>query len=203
MLMRDQGANLVGEHNAFFVFCKHFLPCTLGKRQWGKAKTVAVVSSIATVSDEVFTYLVLENCWDKWDAVADHQPAVDTKFTNTTVKGCTNQKYSGWSMDGYRRYGELYKLVVTDRKSPDGLEAEAILLTELKSGADADKPTRAPNPFATLELPNELKHSTSPDLMGQQSPAQMFAAAAAELGPAFDMEISSPDDFNPVHTAQV
>jgi len=46
------------------VLCNHFLPCVVGKKRW-KMQILAGkhVNDIATVSDEAFVLLVLENIW--------------------------------------------------------------------------------------------------------------------------------------------
>ena len=47
------------------VLCNNFLPCVVGKKRW-KMQILAgkKVNDIATVSDEAFVLLVLENIWD-------------------------------------------------------------------------------------------------------------------------------------------
>ena len=50
------------------VFCDHFLPCIVGKKRWKlQIKQGFKLNSIATVSDEAFMLLLLENCWDYMD----------------------------------------------------------------------------------------------------------------------------------------
>jgi len=46
------------------VLCNHFLPCVVGKKQWKmQIQAGKKVNKIATVSDEAFVLLVLENIW--------------------------------------------------------------------------------------------------------------------------------------------
>ena len=47
------------------ILCDHFLPCVIGKKWW-KMQILSGrhVNNIATVSDEAFVLLVLENIWD-------------------------------------------------------------------------------------------------------------------------------------------
>ena len=47
------------------ILCDHFLPCVVGKKWW-KMQILSGrhVNDIATVSDEAFVLLVLENIWD-------------------------------------------------------------------------------------------------------------------------------------------
>jgi len=46
------------------VLCNHFLPCVVGKKRWKmQIQAGKKVNEIATVSDEAFALLVLENIW--------------------------------------------------------------------------------------------------------------------------------------------
>lgn len=47
------------------LFCNQFLACVTGKNDW-KQQTKNLIRDFATVSDEAFALLVLENIWDKW-----------------------------------------------------------------------------------------------------------------------------------------
>jgi len=47
------------------VLCNHFLPCVVGKKQWRmQLQARKKINDIATVLDEAFVLLVLQNIWD-------------------------------------------------------------------------------------------------------------------------------------------
>ena len=50
----------------FKHFCEQFLSIVVGVVTWRQQSLVKNVSQIATVSDEAFVLLCLENNWDKW-----------------------------------------------------------------------------------------------------------------------------------------
>ena len=51
---------------AMTIFCNEILPCVVGKINYQKKRSTTLVSQIATMSDEAFGYLFLENIWDNW-----------------------------------------------------------------------------------------------------------------------------------------
>ena len=63
-----------------------------------------------TVSDEAFTYLVIENNWDLIQCEPDAKP----KYTRSGH--CSNRKNDGWTGEGIGRYNQLYQLVTANRK---------------------------------------------------------------------------------------
>jgi len=46
--------------------CSHFLACVVGKHNWKQQTKIELISQVATISDEAFALLVLENIWDEW-----------------------------------------------------------------------------------------------------------------------------------------
>jgi len=51
--------------DCFFLFCENFLSRIVGMTIWKDSCTKQKVSEMATVSDEAFTYLLIENYWDE------------------------------------------------------------------------------------------------------------------------------------------
>ena len=51
---------------AFFVFVQHFLKPSYSAKWNRKLDNATGISSIVTVSDEAFVFLVLENNWNRW-----------------------------------------------------------------------------------------------------------------------------------------
>ena len=60
-------------YNGFKVFVQRFLKEAVGKRYYYERLGVDLVSTIATCSDEAFVYLTLENNFDLWSEIAEHQ----------------------------------------------------------------------------------------------------------------------------------
>jgi len=52
--------------NCFFLFCDNFLSRIVGISAWREGCQKKTVSEMATVSDEAFAYLLVENYWDYW-----------------------------------------------------------------------------------------------------------------------------------------
>ena len=53
-------------------FMFHFAPAIIGSVRWKNGKTMDDFSSLVTVSDEVTLLIVLENNWDKWQYLFEH-----------------------------------------------------------------------------------------------------------------------------------
>jgi len=70
------------------VLCNHFLPCVVRKKQW-KMQILAgkKVNDNATISDEAFVLLVLENIWDDMMNLT-----IDDYYHLKKIKQCRNQQ---------------------------------------------------------------------------------------------------------------
>jgi len=55
--------------DCFLLFCDFFLSKVVGVNSWTDDCTKKRVSEMATVSDEAFAYLLIENYWDTWASV--------------------------------------------------------------------------------------------------------------------------------------
>jgi hypothetical protein len=60
-------------YNGFKKIVQRFLKEAVGKRYYYERLGVDLVSTIATCSDEAFVYLTLENNFDLWSEIAEHQ----------------------------------------------------------------------------------------------------------------------------------
>jgi hypothetical protein len=70
---------------AFFNFCMYFLPVVTGRLNFRNDRVQLAISEIATVSDEAFTLLLLENNWNKWKEQAYVRYKEIMKADETTV----------------------------------------------------------------------------------------------------------------------
>ena len=50
----------------YFIFCDYFLSKVVGSSIWRDCCTKQRVSDMATILDEAFAFLLLENYWDEW-----------------------------------------------------------------------------------------------------------------------------------------
>jgi len=111
------------------------------------------VNDIATVSDEAFVLLVLENIWDDMMKVSiddyyrpkkrkKHHDNENDDSTSATTNRDTNQvrnpvitgqwtsawrgsrRYGGWSPEGLNRFNQLVKMVTQDRVSDTHFQAQ-------------------------------------------------------------------------------
>jgi len=114
----------------FFLFCENFLSRVVGITNWRDSCTKSTVSEMATVSDEAFAYLLVENYWNKWSAVDLQTYQKESTFENGSVKKkkrtATFGKYTqnaygakrfgGWTREGLIRFNVLYAEVKADRE---------------------------------------------------------------------------------------
>ncbi len=101
-----------------FIFFEFFLPGVVGKKKFKNRVEFEHVSKIATVTDEAFAILLLENSWEKWGDeleknTKDPTKLIPTKWTSTKNTG---KRYCGWKTDGMEHFNKLHKMVVKDRK---------------------------------------------------------------------------------------
>ncbi len=109
-------------HNAYTFYCDYFLQCVVGRRRWKKGVDKTEVREIATVTDEAFGLLLLENSWAKWVDMAKRNSGtstVNSRFTNGGV-GKNSRKFQGWDDPGLTRFNELMKQVKAERNSTTG-----------------------------------------------------------------------------------
>ena len=114
----------------FFLFCENFLSRVVGITNWRDSCTKSTVSEMATVSDEAFAYLLVENYWSKWSAVDLETYQKESTFENGSVKKkkrtATFGKYTqnaygakrfgGWTREGLIQFIVLYAEVKADRE---------------------------------------------------------------------------------------
>ena len=107
----------------FFLFCEYFLSRIVGMTIWKDSCTKQKVSEKMTVSDEVFTYLLIENYWDEWSTKSLDEYMQEVSYDSSTSKRkkrkSTWQKYTkgalgachygGWNQDGIIRFNQYVR----------------------------------------------------------------------------------------------
>ena len=112
---------------AMHFFCENFLPEVVGKVEWRKGVTNLKVSDLATVTDEAFALLVLDNVWLTWMNM--DTPVEELKHAGKDGAGKRKvrpglythnfrkaSRHEGWNTNGLKRMDELMDQVMMDRK---------------------------------------------------------------------------------------
>jgi len=114
----------------FFVFCDQFLSRIVGITTWKEGCTKTKVSELASVTDEAFAYLLIENYWDHWATldVEEYKKGVSEVDIHTNKKKKRKsvwgkytknaygaKRYGGWMKEGLIRFNTLYAEVKEDR----------------------------------------------------------------------------------------
>lgn len=94
--------------NLIYHFVTKILSHVVGKRKWNNMGSKKLMNVFVTNSDEAFAMLVMENNCFKWTDEFEN-PSIDRRLKvraqwTETEDGCRN-----WSIDGMKRYMELYK----------------------------------------------------------------------------------------------
>jgi hypothetical protein len=123
--------------NAYHWVCSKLMKAVVGSSIWNRRYYKEILSEFATVSDESFVVLTIENNYERWVDEAKHrvkrieedydeedetwrEGLAPAKFTNSGESSSngrgTNRRCGGWSTAGYLRFNELHGLVKEDRK---------------------------------------------------------------------------------------
>jgi hypothetical protein len=111
------------KEDSYRIFCDHVLSQVVGKNDWKTRAGKETISSIATVSDEAFSILLLENNYQVWkeDALGACGEGQGVKASSKyTVNGAGTRKYQGWTPEGLKRFNTLAAMVHADRISNNG-----------------------------------------------------------------------------------
>ena len=102
----------------YFDFINYFVLAVVGKTKYRCDSCTRLLSNFATVSEEAFALLSLENNYDTWMDMGltgnTKISNVPRKYTNggkSQGKIATSQHNRGWSDEGLRRFNELFDLV--------------------------------------------------------------------------------------------
>jgi len=118
------------------IFCNNFLSCVIGKHYWKRQKKHKLIRELATVSDEAFALLVLENIWDEWKDMNvveffSRRKGMEKGTKRRKIGGGRwtsdangGTKYGGWNVDGIKRFNELCQHVKTNRTSYPAFDHE-------------------------------------------------------------------------------
>lgn len=91
-----------------YHFVSKILCNVIGKRKWNNMSCKKLMNIFITNSDEAFAMLVMENNCLKWEDEYEN-PGMDRGMKIRTKWTETEDGSRNWSVDGMRRYMELYK----------------------------------------------------------------------------------------------
>jgi hypothetical protein len=101
----------------FTLFCDTFLSNVVGRNTYNSKVGEARMSKIATVSDEAFALVCVENSIERWkDEVSNQTKTNKSKWkpSKYTANPSEARKYGGWSLEGIRRFNELSRTGVPE-----------------------------------------------------------------------------------------
>ena len=104
----------------------------VAREEWKRNHTAANISTIMTVADEAFALLTMENNVDEWikEAVYGKDEVKRGELTKYTSQGRNKDgTKKGWTLEGKKRYNDIYDKVVVDRNSATGKAKEVWVRT--------------------------------------------------------------------------
>jgi hypothetical protein len=139
----EQFLQLHENKEVYHLFLTRIVERIVGNAYWKRNSDKKPLSRFCTRSDEAFGLLLLENSYDRWtdmwlrgDYKDKEKKAPRSCYTNSGdtrgLKG-SNRKLEGWSMEGYKRFDELHKLVTADRAKPSRATFEEELRVQLEA----------------------------------------------------------------------
>jgi hypothetical protein len=109
--------------------CDTLLPKVIGYKIFKTKIDDELVSQFTDPSDIAFVILVLENCWDQWQA----NPNVETATLWTTTSRMGGGQNTGWDNEALTRYNELCLLEEQDREDNSAMEQTYLTYRKGKS----------------------------------------------------------------------
>ena len=150
------------DEEQYGLFCDMILSCIIGQMEWKKNRTTKRVSEMATVTDEAFRLLVLENSWDQWSyLLSKGRRSVNKDDTNVAMtkwmsNPCAAKKYQGWDMAGIVRFNALCANVVESRKDDGGKKFEVAFMKCMEAEQEAREGGRKQKQLESEVEPNVI-----------------------------------------------
>jgi hypothetical protein len=77
--------NIIGDEEMFRLYCESLLSCVVGKTWWNNHADKKKVSEMASISDEAFALLLLENSYNMWKGMGEDPTYKIVRDRETTV----------------------------------------------------------------------------------------------------------------------
>ena len=112
------------------MFCDFFLSRVVGHTAWKDGCTKSKVSELASITDEAFAYLLVENYYEVWtnidlEAYKNEEIQFDERtrkkkkrkpaWGKYTRNAFGARRYGGWTNEGLLRFNVLHEEVKSDR----------------------------------------------------------------------------------------
>lgn len=123
----EQFLGLHRENESYEIYTRNFVKRIVGDTVWSGNKFNALLSTYCTASDEAFGLLTIENNYARWTSMQGTGDLADVTgnaptplYTNAGKKNKSEvragpKKFQGWSIQGYKRFDEIHKMVKADR----------------------------------------------------------------------------------------
>lgn len=118
----------------YMMFIKEFVRIVVGKNKWKNNAFRYALSSYCSASSEAFCLLTMENNYARWCGMVMEEDYGDKShsappplYTNAGKSNRNNGKtrpFQGWTVEGYKRFDELYSMVKNDRAKRTRTEFE-------------------------------------------------------------------------------
>ena len=140
----------------FAIFCNAFLSCTVGKVTYKERVMEERISSFVTISDEAYTVVYLENCYNRWLAEANGSEEDTHPEKKWTSAPQSVTLYKGWDEDGIKRYNKLFKSITNKRKE----EESKCLETNFQTDTEEDYLQK----YRKRKVPKQSNNYVEPDI---------------------------------------
>ena len=136
---------------SFELFCETFLSNVVGRNTYNSKVGKNRISNFATVSDEAFAIVCLENSIDRWNDEAEDPNKtnkVNWRPSRYTANPSESRKYGGWNLQGIRRFNILSNREIPEQRE-ESKQIEKSFLKQKQSKNNVVKVTRKKDNEAT------------------------------------------------------
>lgn len=149
-----------GSNEQFRLLAEIALSPMVLREQWKRNHTRVLISAYVTPSDEAFALLTMENNVNEWMKEAIHGKNFEGKGTLTRYTSHGRKRdgtKKGWTLEGRKRYNNLYDAVILDRRSDRSQAKEAWLMNEWKMKGEGHSIRREGEEEITSEEIEEIQ----------------------------------------------
>lgn len=124
-----------GNNEDFKVLCEIGFAPMVSKDTWKLNCMEVKVSTLLTVADEAFALVTMENNIEEWMQLEVHgkelvQKGALTRYTSQGTNKDGTKK--GWTLEGKKRFNELYDAVILERRTKRSDSKETYVMAEWK-----------------------------------------------------------------------
>jgi hypothetical protein len=123
----QEGLRTHGSIEDFQLLCEIAFAPMISRETWKLNHTEVNISSLLTVADEAFALLTMENNVCEWINLVKYGKERTTRgeLTRFTSQGKNSDgTKKGWTLEGKKRFNELFDAVILTRAAPRSKELE-------------------------------------------------------------------------------